>query len=137
MYQGGFERNYPSLGMGTTSFIGTDGSVHPFPEWPAEIDGVRFGYLERRAKRFVVVRVQFDGHDVILRSPVVLDALRHLGGQRLSAMLGIADEVASQLLDDVLTQNAAQSAELALLINRVNQVRRGAPPVPLSEDEPV
>src|SRR4051812_47023268 len=64
MYQGGFERNHPSLAPGTASFVGTDGRTHQFPEWPADVDGVRFGYLERRGKRFVVARVQFEEHDV-------------------------------------------------------------------------
>jgi hypothetical protein len=126
MYQGGFERNYPSLAAGTASFVGTDGQAHPFPQWPADVDGVRFGYLERRAKRFVVARVQFEEHDVILRAPVVLDPFRHLGGQRLSPMCVLADDLASHLLDDALAQNQEQMTELALLINRVNQVRRGA-----------
>jgi hypothetical protein len=127
MYQGGFERNYPALRAGVTSFVGTDGQAHELPDWPPDVDGVRFGYLERRAKKFVVVRVQFEEHDVILGSPVVIDPLRHRGGQRLSPLVTLADDSASQLLDDALEQNPTQHTELALLINRVNQVRRGAP----------
>lgn len=135
MYQGGFERNYPSLEPGTTSFVGTDGRTHQFPEWPSEVDGVRFGYLERRAKRFVVARVQFEEHDVILGAAVVLDPLRHLGGKRLTPVCVLADDLASHLLDDALAQNPDQLTELALLINRVNQVRRGTTEVPHLEDE--
>ena len=124
MYQGGFERNYAALTPGRNEFLGSDGEPRELPGFPANVDGVRFGYMERRAKRFVLVRVQFEEHDIILQSPVILDALRHLGGQRLSPLLGIGDDLASQLLDDALAQNPDQMTELALLINRVNQVRR-------------
>ena len=40
MYQGGFERNFPKLKPGTTTFEGTDGTQHPVPPIPAGPHGV-------------------------------------------------------------------------------------------------
>jgi hypothetical protein len=49
-----------------------------------------------------------------------------MGNRRFSPQpVALSDELVSVLLDDILTQNATQQVELALLINRVNQVRRG------------
>ena len=126
MYQGGFERNYPELSPGARSFRGSDGTEQMLPDWPESVDGVRFGYMERRGRKFLVVRLQFDEHDVVLRTPVALEPLRHMGGQRFRPRpLLLSDENASALLDDVIECNPEQSTEIALLINRVNQVRRG------------
>jgi hypothetical protein len=126
MYQGAFERNYPLLAPGRSTFVATDGAEQPLPPWPDDVDGVRVGYMERRGKRFLAVRLQFAEFDLVLRNPVPLDKLRHLGGQRFAARpTRVSDDAASALLDDVLEQNPDQTRELALLINRVNQVRRG------------
>jgi hypothetical protein len=129
MYQGGFERNFATLGPGAHSFRTSGEAELELPEWPEVVDGVRFGYMERRGRKFVVVRLQFDEHDIVLRTPVALDRLRHMGNQRFSARPTLlSDANASALLDDVIECNPEQSTEIALLINRVNQVRRGAVP---------
>lgn len=126
MYQGGFEQNFPTLVPGTRSFHTSEGQERELPDWPETIDGVRFGYMERRGRKFAVVRLQFDEHDIVLQTPVTLDRLRHMGNQRFSAHPTlITDGCASALLDDVIECNPEQSTEVALLINRVNQVRRG------------
>jgi hypothetical protein len=126
MYQGGFEQNFTSLQPGTRRFRTSDGAELELPEWPDAVDGVRFGYMERRGRKFVVVRLQFDEHDIVLRTPVILDRLRHMGNQRFAARpILLTDACASVLLDDVIECNPEQSTEIALLINRVNQVRRG------------
>src|SRR5581483_2062382 len=44
LYHGSFERNYPNLKPGSTTFEGTDGAQHPLPSVPPEVDGVRVGY---------------------------------------------------------------------------------------------
>jgi hypothetical protein len=126
MYQGGFEHNFASLAPGTRTFRTSDGEDRDLPNWPEAVDGVRFGYMERRGRKFPVVRLQFDEHDIVLRTPVTLDRLRHMGNKRFSAQPTlISDACASALLDDVIECNPEQSTEIALLINRVNQVRRG------------
>jgi hypothetical protein len=126
MYQGGFELNYSSLAPGAHSFRTSDGSELELPEWPDTVDGVRFAYMERRGRKFLVVRLQFDEHDIVLRSPVALDRMRHMGNQRFSGRpILLSDASASALLDDLIECNPEQSTEIALLINRVNQVRRG------------
>jgi hypothetical protein len=126
MYQGSYEDNYPVLRPGAQTFRGTDGSERELPEWPDDVDGVRVGYMEKSGKRFVGVRLQFEEHDVVLQTPVVLDPIRHLGSRRFSPEpTVITDDLASALLDDVIECNKEQTDELARLINRVNQVRRG------------
>ena len=126
MYQGGFEQNFPVLAPAARSFRTSDGEERELPAWPETVDGVRFGYMERRGRKFLVVRLQFDEHDIVLRSPVALDRMRHMGNQRFSPRPTlITDACASALLDDVIECNPEQATDIALLINRVNQVRRG------------
>ncbi|HEV3483814.1 MAG TPA: hypothetical protein VG106_00290 [Vicinamibacterales bacterium] len=126
MYQGGFEVNFATLEPGALTFRTSDGAEQRIPAWPETVDGVRFGYMERRGRKFLVVRIQFDEHDVVLRTPVALDRMRHMGNQRFAPRpILLSDANASALLDDVIECNPEQSTEIALLINRVNQVRRG------------
>jgi len=125
MYQGSFEQNYPNLEPGSSSFTSTDGSKRPLPDWPSEVDGLRVGYMEKAGKKFLAVRVQYEDRDIVLEEPVVLDPMRHMGSRRFSPEPTIIDdELASTLLDDMIKQNPGQRDELALLINRINQVRR-------------
>lgn len=126
MYQGGFEQNFATLAPGMHTFRTSEGQERELPAWPDAVDGVRFGYMERRGRKFCVVRLQFDEHDIVLHTPVTLDPLRHMGNQRFSAHPTlITDACASALLDDVIECNPTLSTQIALLINRVNQVRRG------------
>ena len=125
MYQGSYEKNYSVLQPGVSAFRGTDDTEHQIPEWPADVNGVKIGYMEKSGKKFYAVRVQFEGHDIILKNPVVLDPMRHLGNKRFAAEpTTITDPMAETLLDDMIARNPEQQEELALLINRVNQVRR-------------
>ena len=127
MYQGSFETNYSALRPGATSFRGTDGTEHRIPEWPKEVNGVKIGYMEKSGKKFYAVRAQYEGHDIVLKNPVLLDPMRHLGNKRFSPEpTVITDKVAETLLDDLMEKNPDQQQELALLVNRVNQVRRAA-----------
>ena len=125
MYQGGFEKNHDALRQGATSFRGSDDVEHKIPEWPKDVNGVKIGYMEKSGKKFYAVRVQFEGHDIVLKNPVLLDPSRHLGNKRFAPEpTVITDKVAETLLDDLIEKNPEQQKELALLINRVNQVRR-------------
>ena len=125
MYRGSYEQNHESLKPGAHTFRGTDGVERTIPDWPKDVDGVRVGYMEKSGKKFVVVRVQFQDHDVVLHSPVVIDQMRHLGSRRFSPEpTVIPDDLAEALLDDLIESNPDQNDELGLLINRVNQVRR-------------
>lgn len=126
MYQGSYEQNYDRLRPGTTTFLGTDGSERPLQAWPSEVDGMKVGYMERSGKKFAAVRIQFEDHDIVLQNPVLLDPMRHMASKRFAAEpTVIDDDSASTLLDDAIRQNPEQTNELARLINRVNQVRRG------------
>jgi hypothetical protein len=71
--------------------------------------------------------VGFDEHDIVLENPVALDPLRHMGNKRFSAgPMILSDDEASALLDDIIRDNPEKQPELALMINRINQIRRDA-----------
>jgi hypothetical protein len=115
MYHGGFERNFPSLKAGSTSFTGTDGGEHKVPDVPKEVNGVCVGYMEKAGKKFAAVRVQHGSNDVVLKNELLLDAARHMGyGNRFSPEPTIiTDEVMATLLEDIMSKNPDQRNELA------------------------
>lgn len=126
MVQGTYDANARRLAAGQRTYVDA-GVEHELPPWPESVDGIRFGLLERRA-RLLVVRACFDDLDVILHNPVILDAVRHLGGGRRPGpeVSCIGDELAERVLDDILAANGGQTNAIALLVNRVNQVRRAS-----------
>lgn len=127
MYNGAFELNYNALSTETTTYKSTEGDVRPLPKWPDKVDGIRVGYMEKAGKKFFAVRVQYEDHDVIIENPVAIDPLRHMGNQRFSAVpTVVVDDEASALLDDIIRDNPEKQAELAIMINRINQIRRAA-----------
>jgi hypothetical protein len=127
MYQGAFELNYAGLQPGRSTYKSTEGDERPLPDWPKKADGLRVGYMEKSGKKFFAVRVQFDDHDVVLENPVVIDPLRHMNNQRFSAEpTMVSDDGASALLDDIIRDNPEKQPQLAMMINRINQIRRAA-----------
>jgi hypothetical protein len=127
MYNGAFELNYSGLTSKTSTYKSTDGDELPLPSWPEKIDGVRVGYMEKSGKKFYAVRIQYGDHDIVLENPVYIDPLRHMNNQRFSAdPTVVTDDEASALLDDVIRDNPDKQAELAQMINRINQARRTA-----------
>jgi hypothetical protein len=127
MYNGAFELNYNVLSPKTTTYKTTDGEERPLPSWPANVDGIRVGYMEKSGKKFFAVRVQYEAHDIVLENPVYIDPLRHMNNRRFSAEpTVVGDDEASALLDDIIRDNPDKSPDLAILINRVNQTRRAA-----------
>lgn len=129
MYNGGFEKNYSTLRPGMTTYESTEGDVRPLPSWPAKIDGIRVGYMEKSGKKFYAVRVQYDNHDIVLADPVYIDPLKHMGNRRFSAEPTVVnDDEASALLDEIIRCNPENQPELAMMINRINQIRRAARP---------
>ncbi|HVX41429.1 MAG TPA: hypothetical protein VHB25_17825 [Gemmatimonadaceae bacterium] len=133
LYSGAYELNYPNLRPGTTTYTTTEGDERPLPEWPADVDGVRVSYMEKTGKKFFAVRLQHEGHDIVLENPVAIDPLRHMGNRRFAAEpVMVTDDEASALLDDVIRENPEKQREVALMINRINQVRRAARPTSAS-----
>jgi hypothetical protein len=129
MYNGAFELNHTELHPGATTYKTTDGSARSLPPWPDKVDGVHIGYMEKTGKKFFAVRVQYEGYDIVLENPVSIDPLRHLNNQRFAAEPTIVtDDEASVMLDDIIRDNPSKQPELALMINRINQVRRAARP---------
>ena len=106
LYAGGFERNFPKLKTGATTFEGTDGAIHPLPEVPADVDGVRVSYMEKTGKKFVAVRVQSGKNDIPLKNEVLLHPPTHMGhGKRFGPEpTVIDDEAMSVLLADIMDQ---------------------------------
>jgi hypothetical protein len=127
MYNGNFEKNYSALQPGATTYTSSEGDVRPLPDWPEKIDGIRVAYMEKSGKKFFAVRVQYDDHDIVLENPVSVDPLRHMGNRRFSAEPTlVSDDEASVMLDDIIRDNPEKQPELAMMINRINQIRRDA-----------
>lgn len=125
MYGGSFELNYDGLDSGSSTYRTTTGEAQPLPTWPDSVDGVRVWYMEKAGKKFYAVRLQFEAHDLVLAHPVAIDPLRHMNNRRFSAQPTLVkDGEVSALLDDVIRENPERQPELAMLINRVNHVRR-------------
>ena len=102
-YHGEYSRNFPGLAPGAAHFTSTAGQAVALAPWPADVDGVRFSYMERGGAKCVVVRVEFEDHDVILPNAMPLDDERHLGWRRLGPQpTPLTDALASSILDDVI-----------------------------------
>ena len=127
MYHGAFETNFSTMKTGDTSFLGSDGSKREIPDWPAEADGLRIGYMEKAGKRFVAVRVMDDMADIMLENELLLDAPSHMGyGKRFSPEPTIIeDDPAKQLLNDIIEKNPEQRAELKAVRDRMPWGRKG------------
>ncbi|HTR76975.1 MAG TPA: hypothetical protein VMH39_02655 [Gemmatimonadaceae bacterium] len=117
IYHGGFERNFPALKPGTTTYEGTDGGKHTIPPVAAEIDGVCVSYMEKAGKKFAAVRVQRGKSDVVVEHELLLDPGRHLGfGQRFAPEPTIInDDAAATILEDLMVKNPDQRQELAAI----------------------
>jgi hypothetical protein len=125
-FEGSFEQNFATLRPGADGYLADDGSTQSPLEWPAEADGLRFGFMEKEGKRFVAVRVGNPEQEVVLEHPVRLDPARHLGGRRFAATpISIGDEPAGALLGDILDANLNQRTELVALRD---WVRASMPP---------
>src|SRR5882762_7619484 len=93
LYAGGFERNFPNLKSGATTFEGSDGASHPLPAVPPDVDGVRVYYMEKAGKKFFAVRVASGKNDIVLKHEVLLDPPTHMGhGKRFGAEATIVDD---------------------------------------------
>lgn len=128
-FEGGFERNFAALRAGSAEYEGDDGARVGAAPWPAEADGLRFGFMEQRGKRFLAVRLQYGDEEVVLRHPVRLDPARHLGGRRFSARpIPLGDESAGALFADILDLNPEQREELTALRGQVRRALRASIP---------
>jgi hypothetical protein len=121
MYHGGFEANFSRMKSGATTFVGTDGTEHKIPDWPAAANGLRIGYMEKAGKKFVAVRVMHGKSDVMLENEMVISPPSHMGhGKRFSPEPTlIDDEPAQQLLKDIAKKNPNQRAELKAIRDRM------------------
>jgi hypothetical protein len=128
-FEGGFERNFEAMRSGVREYEGDDGVRHHPVPWPAEANGVRFGFMEQRGKRFLAVRLQYDEEDIVLGHPVRLDTVRHLGGRRFSARpIPLADGPAGALFADIVDLNPELRDQLTALRDRVRlALQTGAP----------
>ena len=127
MYHGSYEANFSSMKSGATTFVGSDGAERKIPDWPAEVDGLRIGYMEKTGKRFVAVRVMDKKSDVMLENAMVISPPTHMGyGKRFSAEpTVIDDEHAQQLLKDIAKKNPNQQAQLKAIRDRLPWETKG------------
>jgi hypothetical protein len=121
MYHGSFEANFSTMKSGASSFVGSDGAPRAIPEWPAEADGLRIGYMEKAGKRFAAVRVMYDTSDVVLGNELLIHPPTHMGhGNRFSGEPTIIqDDAAKKLLYDIIDKNPDQHAELKAIRDRM------------------
>src|SRR3954470_8091178 len=113
IYVGGFERNFPKLKNGATTFEGSDGQEHTYPA--AHVNGLRAYFMEKAGKKFSVVRVADEKSDVVLENDLMLVPGEHFGfGTRLSGEPAIIDDdnAALKLLEDIIKKNRGVSEEL-------------------------
>lgn len=121
-FEGSFERNFSAIGASGTEYEGDDGSPQHAVPWPVEANGLRFGFMEQRGKRFLAVRVQYADEEIVLRHPVRLDPTRHLGGRRFSPKpIPLADSSASALFGDMVDLNPELRTQLHALRDRVRR----------------
>lgn len=116
LYAGGFERNFPNLKPGATTFEGSDGAQHPMPDVSSTVDGVRVSYMEKPGKKFVAVRVQSGKNDIVLKHEVLLDPPTHMGhGKRFGPEPTMIDDdgIMATLLADIMAKNPDQKMQLA------------------------
>ena len=115
LYAGGFEKNFPNLKPGATTFEGTDGQQHPLPSAPPDFDGVRVSYMEKPGKKFCAVRVQSGKNDIVLKHEVLLDPPTHMGhGKRFGHEPTVVEsEVMAVLLADIMEKNPEQKMQIA------------------------
>jgi hypothetical protein len=124
-FEGGFERNFGALRAGASEYEGDDGVRYEPAPWPAEANGVRFGFMEQRGKRFLAVRLQYDDEEIVLEHPVRLDPARHLGGRRFSARpIPLGDGAAGALFADIVDLNPELRPRLTALRDRVRLALR-------------
>ena len=129
-FEGGFERNFATLRSNGGEYEGDDGSRQRVVPWPAQADGLRFGFMEQRGKRFLAVRVRYGDEEIVLRHAVRLDPSRHLGGRRFTASpIPLGDESAGALFADIVDLNPEQRPELTALRERVRHALRAGLPV--------
>ena len=72
--------------------------------------------MEKPGKKFVAVRVQQAGNDVVLENEVLLDPPTHMGyGKRFGAEPTVIDddEIMARLLAAVMAKNPGQRNELS------------------------
>lgn len=71
-YQGRFALNIDRVRAGARKYLHDDGTERDF-RGPKDVDGIRFGVLEKPDKEFVIARIQATGHDIPLDNPISSD----------------------------------------------------------------
>lgn len=124
MYVGGFERNFRNLTSGSTTFEGSDGLSHTYPDWPSSADGLRISYMEKAGKKFVVVRVADNTSDVVVVNEMIMVPGEHFGfGARLSGEPTLVEDNIAilKLLEDLIKKNVDSSDALLLIRARFKE----------------
>jgi hypothetical protein len=114
-YLGHYDRDFADLKPGVRRYRRKDGTTGSVALRPRNVDGIFFGYLECAGKKFVAVRAEYGGHDVLVKNPVLLKPPRHTDrkgfGPNSSRFGG---ESAERLLADLISSNPGQAELLAI-----------------------
>ncbi len=99
IYLGPFEWNFSGLRPDTATYVTREGETKSCDD--VDLPGIRFGYMERIGKTFVLVRVD----DLVLRNPV-LATERHQEGKGFGPKPAqFEDEAAARYLVDAIVEN--------------------------------
>jgi hypothetical protein len=119
-YLGWYERSFPRLKAGDYKCLLKDGSVSKIDERPRNVDGVFFGYMECAGKKFVAVRAEHGGYNVVVSNPVPLKPKRHTDGKGFGPNPSrFSDASAERLLIDMIAANPNESQELRKIADRL------------------
>lgn len=120
-YLGHYDRNFENLRAGTQNYVRDDGTIGRVVARPPDVDGVFFGYMERRAKKYVAVRAQYGDNDVTLTNAVPLDEAQHTDGKGfiLTNPSRCGDESARRLLSDMIAKNPEKALELQKILSEL------------------
>ena len=119
-----YDRDFTDLKPGTSRYRREDGTKGPVALRPTNLDGIFFGYLECRGKKFVAVRAEYGGYDVFVKNPVELEPPRHTDKKGFgpnSSRFG--DDSAERLLGDLITKNPEQ-AELRAIAAKLGWIQK-------------
>ena len=86
-YLGHYDRDFAELKAGVHRYRRKDGTTASVALRPKTVDGIFFGYLECKGKKFVAVRAEYGSHDIFVKNPVPLKPSRHTDGRGLARTL--------------------------------------------------
>jgi len=98
---GYFETSFGQLHPKQDKYWTKDGTEHPVKQPSDEFAGIHFGFMQKRAGAFLIVKVD----ELVLRAPVLFASGRHGPAAPGPAWSPLDDDVAAQILADAIVAN--------------------------------